>query len=76
MILTPSLTIRDGGITIISLMGETKGRVTHMKEVVITLMVKEGITTFMIDHKDSIRTKEEPVLHKLMEEPLTLLVLH
>jgi hypothetical protein len=57
-------------------MGATKGRVTHMKEVVITLMVKEGITTFMIDHKDSIRTKEAPVLHKLMEEPLTLLVLH
>jgi hypothetical protein len=55
-------------------MGAIKGRITHKVEVVITLMVKEGIKVFMIDHKNSICIKEEPALHKLMEEPLTLLV--
>lgn len=56
-------------------MGETKGRAIYKVELVITLIIKEGVKAFKIDQKTSIHTKEEAVLLKLMKEPLTLLML-
>ena len=70
-----SLTTWDGGTTLILLMEATQGRAIHKVEVVTTLMGKEEVKAFMNAHKKLMHIKEEPVLRKLMEEPLKLLVL-